>query len=117
MKTKPGLKVALGSQIKKDAKGLVTDLYVANKQHEAARLELVQKVFNTNYHQMGDQQVIVIIESPPSPPAVDVNPTSTTPLGEQVDDDPIGLPIVADSGYEPILCLIHKSTIVFIIRR
>ena len=50
--SKPGLKVALGSLIKKAAKGLVTDMYVANRQLEAAQVEIFQKVFHTNYQQM-----------------------------------------------------------------
>ena len=63
-----------GQPNKKAAKGIVaTDLYVANKQHEAAQVEIFQKVFHTNYQQIGDKEVIVAIESPPSPPAVDVN--------------------------------------------
>ena len=45
-KSKPGLKVALGSLIKKDAKGLVTDLYVANRQLEAAQVDIFQNVFH-----------------------------------------------------------------------
>ena len=49
---KEGLKVTLGSLIKKAAKGLVTDLYVANRQLEAAQVEYFQKVFHTNYQQM-----------------------------------------------------------------
>ena len=44
-KAKPGLKVAVGSLIKKAAKGLVTDLYVANRQLEAAQVDIFQKVF------------------------------------------------------------------------
>ena len=51
-KSKPGLKVALGSLIKKAAKGLVTDLYVANRPVEASQVEIFQKVFHTNYQQM-----------------------------------------------------------------
>ena len=49
----------------------------------------------------GDEEGMVAIEAPPSP--VDVNPTSPTPPGEEVDDDPSGLPNVVDSGYEPIV--------------
>ena len=45
-KSKPGLKVALGSLIKKNAKGLVTDLYVANGQLEAAQVDIFQNVFH-----------------------------------------------------------------------
>ena len=51
-KSKPGLKVALSSLIKKAAKGFVTDLYVANRQLEAAQVDIFQKVFHTNYQQM-----------------------------------------------------------------
>ena len=90
-----------GQPNKKAAKGFVTDQYVANKHHEAAQVEILQKVFHTNYQQIGDKEVIVTTESPPSPPAVDVHPTSPTPPGEEIDDDPIGLPIVLDSEYEP----------------
>ena len=49
----------------------------------------------------GDEEVVVAIELPPSPPAV--NPTSPTRHGEKVDDDPSGLPNDVDSGYEPIV--------------
>ena len=92
---KTGPQVYTGQPNKKAAKGLVTDLYVANKHHEATQVEIFQ--------QMGNKETIVATESPPSPPAVDVNPTSPTPPSEQVDDDPIGLTIIFDSGYEPIV--------------
>ena len=51
-KSKPGLKVALCSLIKKAAKGFVTDLYGANRQLEAAQVDIFKKVFHTNYQQM-----------------------------------------------------------------
>ena len=102
-KNKTGTQGHSGQPNKKAAKGLATYLSVANTQHEATQVEILQKVFHTNYQQMGDKEVIVTIESPPPPPAVDVNPTSPTPTGEEVDDDPIGLTIVFDSRYEPIV--------------
>ena len=43
---------------------------------------------------------------------IDVNPTSPTPPSEQVDDDPIGLPIVFDSGYEPIVSKTFAESVV-----
>ena len=109
---KTGPQGSSGQPNKKAAKGLITDLYVANTQHEATQVESFQKVFHTNYQQMGDEEVIVTTESPPSPPAVDVNPTSPTPPGEEVDDDPIGLPIVFDSGYEPIVSKTFAESVI-----
>ena len=72
-KNKTGTQRNSGQPNKKAAKRLVTDLYVAYKHNEATQVEILQKVFHTNYQQMGDKEVIVTTESPPSPPAVDVN--------------------------------------------
>ena len=49
----------------------------------------------------GDDEVIVTIGSPPSPLPNVINRASPTPLGEEMEEDPSGLPDVVDSGYEP----------------
>ena len=72
---------------------------VARIERRLGAMEKMQTWSNNAVHALckGDEEGIVAIEAPPSP--VDVNPTSPTPPGEEVDDGPSGLPNVVDSGY------------------